>query len=164
MKIIAVDPGYERLGIAILEKIAGQKEVLLFSDCIQTDRKFDHPERLFQITSKLSALISEYKPDFLAIEKLFFSKNVKTALLVAESRGAIISTAKNFGLKVSEHTPNEIKLSVTGYGKSDKKIIINFLPKIIKISKKIKHDDEFDAIATGITFFATNSLAKKKQV
>ncbi len=155
MIIISVDPGYERLGVAILKKEAGQKEILLFSDCIQTDKKFDHPERLFQITEQLQNIILQYKPEFLAIEKLFFSKNQKTALLVAEARGAIISTAKNNNLKISEHTPNEIKVAVTGYGKSDKKTIINFLPKIISIKKSIKHDDEFDAIATGITFFAT---------
>jgi len=155
MKVLAVDPGYERLGVAILEKPPHQKETLLFSDCIQTDKKHDHPERLFQIKTGLEKVIAEYKPEFLAIEKLFFSKNQKTAMLVAEARGTILSTAVSCGLNVQEYTPNAIKVAVTGYGKSDKKTIIQFLPKIIKIDKKIKFDDEFDAIATGITFFAT---------
>jgi crossover junction endodeoxyribonuclease RuvC len=155
MKIIAIDPGYERLGVAIIEKVAGQKEVLLFSDCLQTDKKFDHSERLFQIKTGLDEIIKKHKPEFLAIEKLFFSKNQKTAMLVAEARGAILVTGKSHGLEIHEFTPNAIKVAVTGYGKSDKKTIINFLPKIIEIKKTIKHDDEFDAIATGITFFAT---------
>ena len=154
MKILAIDPGYERLGVAILEKVSGQKEVLLFSDCIQTDKKFDHPERIFKIVSELEKIIKKHGPEFLAIEKLFFSKNQKTALLVSETRGAIIASAKMNGLNVCEYTPNQIKVAVTGYGNSDKKTIINFLPKIIKIDKKIKHDDEYDAIATGLTFFA----------
>jgi len=154
MKIIAIDPGYERLGVAILEKVSDQKEVLLFSDCIQTDKKLDHPERIFQIISELEKIIKKHGPKFLAIEKLFFSKNQKTALLVSEVRGAVIGLSKMLGLKVHEYTPNQIKVAVTGYGSSDKKTIINFLPKIIKIDKKIKHDDEYDAIATGLTFFA----------
>lgn len=156
MKILAIDPGYERVGVAILEKVSGQKEILLFSECIQTDKKFEHSERLFQIKTELEKIIKKYKPKYLAIENLFFSKNQKTAMLVAEARGAILVTAKSHGLEVSEFTPNSIKVAVTGYGKSDKKTIINFLPKLVQINKKIKHDDEFDAIATGITFFATH--------
>jgi crossover junction endodeoxyribonuclease RuvC len=158
MKIIAIDPGYERLGVAILEKIAGQKEILLFSECLQTDKKLTHADRLFQIKSSLEKIIDKHKPTHLATEQLFFSKNVKTALLVAEARGTILSTAKSKGLEVAEFTPNAIKVAVTGYGKSDKKTIINFLPKLIKIEKKIKHDDEFDAIAIGLTFFATEKF------
>jgi len=154
MKILAIDPGYERVGVAILEKVSGQKEILLFSDCIQTDKKFEHSERLFQIKIGLEKIIKKHKPRFLAIEKLFFSKNQKTAMLVAEARGAILVTAKSCGLEVHEFTPNSIKVAVTGYGKSDKKTIINFLPKLIQINKEIKYDDEFDAIATGLTFFA----------
>jgi crossover junction endodeoxyribonuclease RuvC len=160
MKILAIDPGYERVGVAILEKVSGQKEILLFSECIQTDKKFEHSERLFQIKTELEKIIKKHKPKFLAIENLFFSKNQKTAMLVAEARGAILVTAKSHGLEVSEFTPNSIKVAVTGYGKSDKKTIINFLPKLIQINKKIKYDDEFDAIAIGITFFATRPLAK----
>lgn len=164
MKILAVDPGYERLGVAILEKaVAGEakteprKEILLFSDCIQTDKKLPHSDRLFQIQEGLEKIIKEHKPKALAIEKLFFSKNQKTAMLVAEAKGTILSTAKAAGLEVAEFTPNAIKVAVTGYGKSDKKTIINFLPKIISIKKTIKFDDEYDAIATGITFFATQN-------
>lgn len=157
MKIIAVDPGYERLGAAILEKVSDQKENLLFSDCIQTDKKTPHADRLFQIKSELEKIIEKHKPTHLAIEQLFFSKNTKTALLVAEARGAILATAKSAGLEIAEFTPNTVKVAVTGYGQSDKKTIINFLPKLIKIDKKIKFDDEFDAIAIGLTFFATRS-------
>lgn len=155
MRIISVDPGYERLGVAIIDKEQGKKEVLVFSDCIQTDKKLDHPERLFQIKKGLDEIIKKYNPSFLSIEKLFFSTNQKTALLVAEARGAILVTAKDHNLEVHEFTPNAIKVAVTGYGKSDKKTIINFLPKIINIEKTIKFDDEFDAIAIGLTFFAT---------
>jgi crossover junction endodeoxyribonuclease RuvC len=158
MKTLAIDPGYERLGIAVIEKETGGKEVLLFSECFKTDKKLSHPERLGLIKARIEEVISQYQPTSLAIETLFFTNNQKTALLVAEARGAIISTSQTASLKVSEYTPNSIKLAVTGYGKSDKNAIIKMVPQLIKISpekmKQIIHDDEYDAIAVGLTHFA----------
>ncbi|MBX4198051.1 crossover junction endodeoxyribonuclease RuvC [Candidatus Parcubacteria bacterium] len=153
MKIIAIDPGYERLGIAVMEKIDG-KEVLLYSSCFITSKDLAHHERLTLVGNEVERIIKEYKPQALAIEKLFFSKNQKTALMVAETRGVILYTASRLGLSVSEYLPVDIKIAVTGYGKSDKNHIIAMVPKLVKITKKIQYDDEYDAIACGITYFA----------
>ncbi len=157
MKVLAIDPGYERLGIAVLEKQKG-KDTLLYSECFQTDKKDEHSKRLFLIFEKLEKVIIDYKINVCAIETLFFSTNVKTALKVAELRGAILVLCEKYNVKIEEYSPQAIKLGVTGYGKSDKSAIIKMIPLLVKIEKKIKFDDEFDAIAVGIT--CLNSLKK----
>jgi crossover junction endodeoxyribonuclease RuvC len=159
MRIIAIDPGYERLGIAIMEKQNG-KEVLLYSDCFRTSKELPHHERLTMVGGELERIIKEYKPQALSVEKLFFSKNQKTALLVAECRGVILYEASRHGLQVYEYQPADIKIAVTGYGKSDKEHMIAMIPKLVKIDKKIAYDDEYDAIAAGITFFAIEKFQK----
>lgn len=158
MKIIAIDPGYERLGIAILEKKEGQKETLLFSECFQTSSKLPHYQRLGNIYKRIEEILKEYKPKYLAIENLFFNTNQKTAMMVSEARGTIISLCVAKNLEVKEFTPLQIKSAVTGHGRSDKNSVIKMIPLLIKINKKIKHDDEYDAIAVGLTFFATHSV------
>lgn len=156
MKIISIDPGYERLGIAIMEKEPKGKEVLVFSECFKTSAKLSHPERLGLIKNRIEEIIEEFRPEKMAIETLFFTNNQKTVMQVSEARGTIIATAQSMGVTVSEFGPGEIKVSVTGYGKSDKSAIISMIPRLIKINKVIKHDDEFDAIAVGLTYFAHN--------
>lgn len=157
MKILAIDPGYERLGIAVLEKQNG-KDVLLYSECFQTDKKETHSKRLFLIYSKLEEIIKKYKVEVCAIETLFFSTNVKTALKVAELRGTVLVLCEKYNIKIEEYSPQAIKIGVTGYGKSDKSAIIKMIPLLVKIDRKIKFDDEFDAIAVGIT--CLNSFRK----
>jgi crossover junction endodeoxyribonuclease RuvC len=157
MKIIAIDPGYERLGVAVLEKMPKQKELLLFSECFKTSAKLPHHERLTLIGSRIKEIIKKYKPERLATEKLFFSKNQKTALLVSEARGVILYTGSSLGLEVFEYTPSDIKIAVTGYGKAEKKQIMSMVPKLIQIGPKAlstDSDDELDAIAIGLTHFA----------
>ncbi len=159
MRVISIDPGYERLGIAILEKNAGsKKEELLYSSCFMTPKTLPHSGRLELVGKELEKIILEYKPEALATETLFFSKNTKTALQVAETRGVILFQAASLGLQIAEFSPVAIKIAVTGYGKSDKDQVINMVGKLISISKKIKYDDEFDAIAIGLTYFATHRV------
>ncbi len=167
MKIISIDPGYERLGIAILAKqspkdsvarsaIGGfrEKETLIFSECFKTSAKLPHHERLALIGNRIKEVIKKYKPEALATEKLFFSGNQKTAMLVAEARGVILYTGSSLGLQVFEYTPNEVKIAITGYGRSEKKQMINMVKKLIKVNSETNSDDEFDAIAIGLTHFA----------
>lgn len=154
MRVLAIDPGYERLGVAILEKTDSQKETLLFSDCISTPKSLSHPERIKHIGCAVETIIKEYSPEYLAIETLFFSTNQKTALKVSEARGAILFIATKSNMSVLEFTPQEIKVAVTGYGKSDKSAVIKMVSRLITIEKTIKYDDEFDAIATGLTFYS----------
>jgi len=94
--------------------------------------------------------IKKHKPDVLAVETLFFSKNVKTALGVAEARGAILAAAGKAGVPVLEFSPAHVKIAVTGYGSADKKAVANMVPKLVALTKKKRLDDELDAIAVGI--------------
>jgi len=153
MKIISIDPGYERLGIAILEKGTG-KEELIFSECFKTSTKEKHEDRLRLIGSEVERVIKKYQPEAMGIETLFFKTNAKTAMKVSEARGVIMYEAAKNNLKISEFSPLQIKVAVTGYGKSEKDQVTMMVKKLIKISKPLKYDDEYDAIAVGLTFFA----------
>ncbi len=159
MRIIAVDPGYERLGIAIIDK-QQNKEALVFSTCFKTPAKEKPEIRLKMIGDYLNKLIAEYLPTALAIETLFFKNNAKTAMMVSEARGVILYECVKAGLPAYEFTPPEIKAAITGYGKSDKDNVIFMVDKLIKIKSKPKHDDEYDAIAVGLTYFATKNSLK----
>lgn len=153
---MGIDPGFDRLGVAILEKENG-KERIIFSTCIITDRKAEPAERLKAIGEELSQIISEYNPAELAIEKLFFNQNVTTALKVAEARGVVLYEAASAGLKIFEYSPQDIKIAVTGYGKASKVDVERMVEKLIALpkSKDAKRlDDELDAIAISITHFA----------
>lgn len=155
MKIIAIDPGYDRVGIALLEKKEGGKEQVLFSECFQTNKKKSIHERIFDIGERISFLVDEYKPSVFVIEGLFFSKNTKTALSVAEARGAMINIAHQKKLSIHEYTPNQIKVAVAGYGKANKKDIFFMVEKLVDLSERKRIDDELDAIAIALTFFAS---------
>jgi crossover junction endodeoxyribonuclease RuvC len=154
MRILAIDPGYERLGTAILEKTPKTKENVLYSACFMTSKTLEHSERLNLVGHEIERLIDLYKPEALSIETLFFSKNQKTAMQVAETRGVILFAAKSKGLSIQEFSPVQIKIAVTGYGKSDKSHMMAMIPRLVELKHKIKYDDEFDAIAAGITYFA----------
>lgn len=161
MKILGIDPGYERIGIAVIDKSGSQKEELLYSECFKTSAKLPMPERLHLIGQRISDIIKEYTPDTLAIETLFFTNNQKTALAVSEVRGMVMYISMQAGLDVSEHTPNQIKTAITGYGKSDKTAMMKIIPMLVKmpVSGKGKTgglDDEYDAIAVALTCLACN--------
>jgi len=153
MKVLALDPGYDRLGAAILERRDG-KEIVLYSTCIMTEKTASLPDRLFQVGQVLETLHAEYRPDAVAIETLFFNKNQKTAIGVAQARGIILYLAKLHNCIVYEFGPQEIKVAVTGYGKSDKSAVIDMVQRLVPTAPKKAHDDEYDAIAVGITALA----------
>ena len=153
MKVLALDPGYDRLGVAILEK-SGNEQILLYSSCIETDRTHPLPDRLLHVGTAVSSLLREYSPEAVAIETLFFNKNIKTAIGVAQARGIIIFLARQAGCTLYEFGPQEIKVAVTGYGKSDKLAVIDMVKRLVKNSPPDALDDEYDAIAVGITALA----------
>lgn len=160
IRVIAVDPGYERLGIAIIEKNGGEKEELLFSQCFKTSAKLSHDKRLALLGQEIKKVIEKYEPTDLAIEELFFSGNQKTAMKVSEARGVIIYEASLKNLALHEYKPMEIKIAVTGYGRSTKDQVISMVQKLIKTPTKIKIDDEFDAIAIGLTHIASKRFLR----
>ena len=153
MRVLALDPGYDRLGVAILERVNG-KELLIHSECIITDRNTEIIDRLFYIGNAVSDLLVKYAPEAVAIETLFFNKNVKTALGVSQVRGIIMFLAKKAHCVVYEFGPQEIKVAVTGYGKSDKNAVIAMVKRLVHNAPNDAHDDEYDAIAVGITALA----------
>lgn len=156
LKIISIDPGYERLGIAIMEKDLKGNISIIHSECFKTSAKLAFSDRLLLLGNHFSEQITRYKPTILAIENLFLGTNQKTAMRVAETRGTLIYIAKNNHLPVFEMTPLQIKSAVTGHGKSDKsameKMIKIILPELSKSG--LKTDDEYDAIACGLSYFA----------
>jgi len=153
MRVLAIDPGYDRLGIAVLEKENG-KERVLYSDCFETQKTDDLSARLLCVGAEVRRLIDEYAPTALGIETLFFNKNQKTAIGVAQARGIIVYLAKEAGCTVYEFGPQEIKVAVTGYGKSDKKAVIDMVKRLVPEVKTGALDDEYDAVAVGITCLA----------
>ncbi len=153
---MGIDPGFERLGIAIIEKEKGGKEKLLFSECFKTSKTLEFSERLKLLGDRVSLLIQEYEPKCLGIETLFFETNKTTAMRVAEVRGALLYIATQNDLKICEYSPLQIKSAVTGYGKADKRAVMTMVPKLIKIEGEKKMiDDELDAIAIALTASAS---------
>jgi crossover junction endodeoxyribonuclease RuvC len=151
--ILGIDPGYDRMGVCVLEKVSNNENKILFSVCLESNKKDDLNERIYQIGKELEKIILKYKIEELAIEKLFFTTNQKTAMGVAESRGAVIFLCKNLKVKIFEYTPLQIKSALTGYGKADKNQVYFMLNKILKLEQKLKkqYDDEYDAIAVAYT-------------
>lgn len=155
-RVLGIDPGFDRIGAAILEREDG-RETLLYSECIETNKKSAHHERVLAIGSRVQELIEKWQPQTLAIEKLFFNQNTSTALGVAEARGVIIYEAARARLSVYEYSPQDVKIAVTGYGKADKIQLESMLRKLVKIpSAEKKRDDEIDAIALCITHLASH--------
>ena len=154
MKVLAIDPGYGRCGVAVVEKNGGGKEILLYSACIETSAKSEFADRLAQVANECGRLIAAYAPDCLAMEKLYFQTNQKTAMRVAEVRGALINTAQGAGIEVFEYTPGEVKSAAAGSGSADKKAVARMLHALMKIEKEILFDDEYDAIAIAVTHLA----------
>ncbi len=154
MKILAIDPGFERVGIAILEKTNSKKDLLVYSSCFKTKANIPFSERIKNIGLEIEKIIKKYKPEILAIEKLYFTTNQKTVMGVSEARGVIIYVASKNNLVIYEYTPPQIKVAVTGYGKANKENVMSMVPKLIEIKEKINSDDELDAIAIGLTCLA----------
>ncbi len=153
MKVLGIDPGYGRCGMAIVEKEGGHERVV-YSTCIETSGKRTFPERLSEVVDACVALIESYKPRALVLERLYFNSNQKTAMQVAEVRGALMYVATRAGIPMHEYTPAQVKLAVAGWGQSDKKGVARMLHALLKIEKEIEHDDEYDAIAVGVTHLA----------
>jgi crossover junction endodeoxyribonuclease RuvC len=152
MRILAIDPGYDRLGVAVLEGNAS-RPTLITSRCVEPN-KGAQVDRLSHVSSAITSAINEYAPDALAIETLFFGINKKTALGVAEARGAVLAAAGLAGLPVIECSPQQVKIAVTGHGGADKAAVAKMIPRLVSLSEKKRLDDELDAIAIGITALA----------
>ena len=161
--IMGIDPGLADTGFGIIEKQGKNLTVLDFGS-IKTSSDGATEDRLKEIYKNLNQLIKKYRPEKIAIEKLFFSKNVKTALAVGQARGVAILAAGNNRLKIAEFTPLQVKQAITSYGKADKKQIQQMVKIILNLKSPIKSDDAADALAIAICYAHSflENLPKKK--
>lgn len=182
MKILGIDPGYGKCGWAILAK-QGKSEIrssnilgiknpkklqatscklhnpqLVACDCIETHKSKNFPDRLKEVYDGIQYVIKKYHPKELAIEELFWFKNKKTAMSVAQARGVIIAAAVNLNLKISEYTPLQVKQAVVGYGRADKSQIAKMISIHLNGQTVPKQDDTADAVAVGLTHLQTQKF------
>lgn len=149
MRIIGIDPGTGILGFGVIDANRGNMR-LVTAGVITTPAHTPLPDRLEEIYEGITGIIAETKPDLMAIEKLFFTKNVTTAISVAEARGVVILTAKQAKLKMVEYTPNEIKLAITGYGGAKKPQVQEMVRLQLGLKEVPKPDDCADALAAAL--------------
>jgi crossover junction endodeoxyribonuclease RuvC len=148
--ILGIDPGLADTGFGLIEK-NGQKLKFITCGTFKTKAKTDFNERLKQIHQQLNDLIKKFKPGVVAIEQLFFCKNVKTALQVGQARGVCLLTVQQHQLPCYEYTPLQIKQALTGYGRAEKKQICQMVKILLNIKELPKSDDATDALAIAIT-------------
>ena len=157
MRVLAIDPGFDRLGLAVLEGDPS-RPVHIWSECVVPPKGLA-ADRLAAVHAAVAEAIARHAPGMVAIESLFWSTNNKrSALGVAEARGAALSAAAEAGLRVSEHSPQQVKLAVTGYGASDKKAVALMVPRLVVLPAKKRLDDELDAIALAICALSTRAF------
>lgn len=150
MIILGIDPGFARLGYAILESDKKNVRVIV-CDCFETSQKLSYEKRLVLAAGKVKSLLSKYRPDAIAIEKVFFAKNRKTALQIAEVRGVLLYLAASLKLPAYEYTPLQVKMALCGYGKATKEEVQKMLKTLLKTPSLPKSDDATDALAIGLT-------------
>jgi len=154
MRILGVDPGTGILGFGIIEVDKG-KSLLVDAGVIRTPVKEDDAVRLQTIYDELTDIIASSKPELMSVEKLFFARNVTTAMTVAQARGVVLLCGKQANMRIYEYTPMQIKMAITGYGKADKKQIQEMVRIVLGLAEVPKPDDCADALAAALTLAQT---------
>ncbi len=149
MRIIGIDPGIAITGYGLIEENGGDYYYIA-SGCVRTPKEWDSALRLKEIHDFIYDLVAEYSPQALAVEKLFFSKNVRTAFQVGEARGVIILAAARCNLDLFEYTPLQVKQAVAGYGKAEKMQVQKMVQMLLKLNTLPRLDDEADALAVAL--------------
>lgn len=150
MRILGIDPGTGIVGFGVVDVLPGGKYTLVDAGVIRTPVNQPLPERLETIYEELTELIKLNRPNEISVEKLFFSQNVTTAISVSHARGVVLLAAKQADLVIGEYTPQQIKQSLTGYGKAKKEQVQAMVQTILQLKTPIKQDDCADAIAAAI--------------
>jgi len=149
MRILGIDPGYAIVGYGIIDYSCCRFSVVAYG-AITTKAGIPFPERLKAIYNDLNFLIDKYKPDDLAIEKLYFNTNTTSAIDVAQARGVIVLGAQNGGLNINEYTPLQVKQAVTGYGRAEKHQVMEMIKSLLSLKSVPKPDDTADALALAV--------------
>ena len=149
MRILGIDPGYAIVGFGVLDADLG-KARLVRCGAINTQAGTPMPLRLLQIQEDMETLIRDFSPEVMAIEELFFNTNVTTAIGVAQARGVILATAARLGVHIFEYSPSQVKIAVVGYGKAEKRQVMDMTKRILGLSAVPKPDDAADAVAIAL--------------
>lgn len=160
MRVLGIDPGIAIAGFGFIDKI-GHKLTPVQYGAIQTEAHTPSETRLLQIYESAGALMDKYKPDAVAVEKLFFNRNVTTAFAVGQARGVIILAAAQRNLTVAEYTPLQVKQAVVGYGKAEKRQVQEMVKMFLRLSAVPKPDDVADALAVAICHAHSAALTRK---
>lgn len=149
MRVLGIDPGLAICGFSVVEE-EGAVFTCLASGCIRTGKDLPGALRLDAIYGQVNDLIESYRPGALVVEKIFFSKNVRTAFQVGEARGVIILAAARSGIDLFEYTPLQVKQAVAGYGKAEKAQVQKMVQLLLKLPRRPEVDDEADAMAVAL--------------
>lgn len=150
MRVLGIDPGTAALGYGLVERSGGSLRAV-DAGCLVTSADTPMPERLREIHALVAAQIERHRPDLVAVERVFFSRNAQTAFGVGQARGVVLLAAAQAGVEVREATPNEVKVGVTGYGRADKDQVGRMVATMLSLSAPPTPDDTADALAIAIT-------------
>lgn len=156
MRILGIDPGYAIVGFGVLDTDRGQSN-LVRCGAINTQAGTPMPLRLLQIQEDMETLISTFQPDVMALEELFFNNNVTTGIGVAQARGVILAAAAKLGVEIFEYTPSQVKQAVVGYGKAEKKQVMEMTRMMLHLNAVPRPDDAADALAIALCHAHTMS-------
>jgi crossover junction endodeoxyribonuclease RuvC len=160
VRIMGIDPGIAIVGFGLIEQ-QGSRLVPVQYGCIQTEAHTDGAVRLKMVYDATVQLIETYKPDAVAIEKLFFNRNVTTAMTVSQARGVLMLAAVQKGLEIGEYTPLQVKQAIVGYGKAEKKQVQEMVRMFLHLSAVPKPDDVADALAVAICHAHSRTIQQK---
>lgn len=162
MRILGIDPGIATVGFGVIESDRGQQRMIQYG-AITTQAGLPLATRLVQIGNDLEQLIGQFQPDELAIEELFFSKNITTGIAVAHGRGVVLYTAEKMQIPIYEYTPMQVKQAVVGYGLAEKKQVMDMTRRLLKLKSIPRPDDAADALAIAICHArSATSLLRRK--
>lgn len=162
MRILGIDPGIAIVGFGLIESDRGTMRMLQYG-AVTTEAGLPLATRLVQIEDDMRALIRQLQPDEIAIEELFFSKNITTGIAVAHGRGVVLCTAERLGVPIFEYTPMQVKQAVVGYGLAEKRQVMDMTKRLLKLKAVPKPDDAADALAIAICHArSATSLLRRK--
>ena len=149
MRILGIDPGFATIGFGLVQAYRVQVHMVTYG-AITTPAGLPLSKRLYQIGTDMEDLIGQLKPDVISIEELFFNTNITTGIAVAHGRGVILYAAEKCGIPLYEYTPSQVKLAVTGYGKAEKRQVMDMTKRLLKLKSVPRPDDAADALALAL--------------
>lgn len=160
MIILGIDPGFGTMGYGVIEKLGNGNTVPVDYGVVVTPKEESFPVRLAMLEDGLNKIFEKYKPQEIAVEELFFSKNVTTGIQVAHARGVILLASVKYCGKLYEYTPNQIKQALTGYGRADKLQMMSVVTSLLHLKKTPRPDDAADALAVALCHAHTSRFGQ----